>query len=95
MTSNRPPDSVSGGAPDNAPGAAPLSWPKRVLCAILVAVPVILALAVPLYQRTEPTLGGIPFFYWFQMSMAVAAACGCGATYFIAFRHEPEGGAKQ
>lgn len=70
----------------------PLSWAKRISCAVLIAVPVLLVLAVPLYQRTEPTLGGIPFFYWFQMSMAVAAACGCGASYFIAFRHEPEGG---
>ena len=82
-----------------APGAAaahpPLPWTKRILCAILIACPVIAALAVPFYQRTEPTLAGIPFFYWFQMAMAVAAACGCGASYFIAFRHEPEGGAAQ
>lgn len=70
----------------------PLSWPRRFLCAVLIAGPVLLVLAVPLYQRTEPTLGGIPFFYWFQMSMAVAAACGCGASYFIAFRNEPEVG---
>ena len=68
---------------------------KWVLCAVLIATPVVLALAVPLYQRSEPTLAGIPFFYWFQMSMAVAAACGCGATYIIAFRHEAEGADEQ
>jgi hypothetical protein len=72
-----------------------LSWTKRVICAVLVASPVVLALSVSLYQRTEPTLGGLPFFYWFQMTMAVAAACGCGATYFIAFRNEPEIGDTQ
>lgn len=71
------------------------SRPKLALCAVLIATPVILALAVPLYQRVEPTLGGIPFFYWFQMAMAVAAAFGCGISYFIAFRKEPEGGEEQ
>ncbi|MCV7285720.1 DUF3311 domain-containing protein [Mycolicibacterium wolinskyi] len=81
--------------PDDSPARQPLSWPKRLVCALLIGVPVVLALAVPFYQRTEPTLGGIPFFYWFQMAMAVAAACGCGASYFIAFRHEPEGGHEQ
>ncbi|TQC41329.1 DUF3311 domain-containing protein [Rhodococcus sp. WS4] len=79
--------------PDNP--RPPLSWTKRVICAVLVATPVVLALSVPLYQRTEPTLGGLPFFYWFQMTMAVAAACGCGATYFIAFRNETETGDTQ
>ncbi|MGW4335997.1 DUF3311 domain-containing protein [Rhodococcus koreensis] len=84
--------------PPNAPPDSPrptLSWPKRLLCTIFVVTPVVLALSVPLYQHTEPTLGGLPFFYWFQMTMAVAAACGCGATYFIAFRHEPEIGDAQ
>ncbi|WP_241769703.1 DUF3311 domain-containing protein [Rhodococcus opacus] len=66
-----------------------------MICTILVITPVVLALSVPLYQRTEPTLGGLPFFYWFQMTMAVAAACGCGATYFIAFRKETETGDTQ
>ncbi|MBH0119257.1 DUF3311 domain-containing protein [Rhodococcus sp. CX] len=68
-----------------------LSWPKRLTCAFFVLTPVVLALAVPLYQRTTPELAGIPFFYWFQMAMAVAAASGCGITYFLAFRNEPEG----
>ncbi|UNN04823.1 DUF3311 domain-containing protein [Rhodococcus opacus] len=72
-----------------------LSWTKRVICTVLVATPVALALSVPLYQHTEPTLGGLPFFYWFQMTMAIAAACGCGATYYIAFRNEPEIGDAQ
>lgn len=82
-------------SPNPGPSSPRLSKAKIVLCAVLIAVPVVLALAVPLYQRVEPTLAGIPFFYWFQMSIAVAAACGCGASYFIAFRNEPEGGDNQ
>jgi predicted permease len=35
----------------------------------LLLVPVVLALAVPLYDRTEPRLAGVPFFYWFQLAV--------------------------
>ncbi|RQO46089.1 hypothetical protein DBV08_18270 [Rhodococcus sp. KBW08] len=80
----------SSASPPDTSTAPQLSWGKKILCGLLVLTPVVLALSVPLYQRVEPTLGGIPFFYWFQMTMAIAAACGCGATYFIAFRHETE-----
>ena len=31
---------------------------------IYLAVPVLLALAEPLYNRMEPSLLGFPFFYW-------------------------------
>jgi hypothetical protein len=33
----------------------------------LLLVP-LLALWVPFYDRAEPSLAGIPFFYWFQMA---------------------------
>jgi hypothetical protein len=60
--------------------------PGRVAgCTVLVAVPVVAALSVPLYQRTDPTLGGVPFFFWFQISCAVAAAVACGLTYLLLF----------
>ena len=42
----------------------------------LLAVPVVLALAVPLYDTVEPRLLGIPFFYWFQLAVIpVGVAC--------------------
>ena len=55
------------------------------ICVLLVAIPVIAALSVPLYQRTDPTLGGVPFFFWFQIMCAVAAAISCGLTYLLLF----------
>jgi hypothetical protein len=76
--------------PDPASGVPQHSRLKKTLCAVLVLIPVVLALSVPFYQRTTPTLGGLPFFYWFQMAMAVAAAGACGITYFVLFRHEKE-----
>lgn len=34
---------------------------------LLLLVP-LLVLWVPFYNRAEPSLAGIPFFYWFQMA---------------------------
>jgi len=34
---------------------------------LLLVVPYVALLWVPFYNRIEPTLFGIPFFYWFQM----------------------------
>jgi Protein of unknown function (DUF3311) len=33
----------------------------------LLAVPVTVPLIVPLYNRTDPYLLGVPFFYWCQL----------------------------
>jgi len=42
--------------------------PQRFgLVHILLVFPFIAMLSVGFYNRTEPTLAGIPFFYWFQM----------------------------
>jgi hypothetical protein len=37
-------------------------------------------LAVPFYNRVEPSLAGIPFFYWYQFSWVPLAA---GLTAFV------------
>jgi Protein of unknown function (DUF3311) len=39
----------------------------QVLAGLLLAVPVVAVLAVPIYSRTDPTVGGWPFFYWYQV----------------------------
>ncbi len=36
----------------------------------LLAVPVVLPLLTPLYNRTEPNLLGLPFFYWAQLALS-------------------------
>lgn len=33
---------------------------------LLLAIPTIVLLILPLYNREDPTLFGLPFFYWFQ-----------------------------
>jgi hypothetical protein len=39
------------------------------------------ALAVPFYNRIEPTLFGVPFFYWFQFVWIIVAAIVTGVAY--------------
>ena len=40
---------------------------------LVLLIPCVLALWVPLFNATEPTLGGVPFFYWFQIVMIPAS----------------------
>jgi Protein of unknown function (DUF3311) len=43
------------------PDRSPVVW--------LLLVPMLLVVWPPLYNRTDPTLFGIPFFYWFQLAV--------------------------
>lgn len=44
-------------------------WPRKRfrLVYLLLAVPYLAVLCVPLFNRSEPSLAGIPFFYWYQL----------------------------
>ncbi|MFE4719228.1 DUF3311 domain-containing protein [Streptomyces sp. NPDC056728] len=64
---------------------------RLAVSALLILIPVALSLAVPLYQRTGPTLTGIPFFYWFQMAMAVVTALGTGTVYWLLYSGDEDG----
>jgi uncharacterized membrane protein len=39
----------------------------------LLIIPIGMPLLVPLYNRVDPKLAGIPFFYWYQMATALVA----------------------
>ena len=46
----------------------------------LLLVPLLVTLYPPLYNRREPDLGGIPFFYWYQLAIiSVGVLC----TYLV------------
>ena len=63
-------DPRDGGPP--APGRR--SGPLWVLIVVLLTPPVVIPLLVGLYDRTEPTLGGFPFFFWFQFALILMSA---------------------
>jgi Protein of unknown function (DUF3311) len=47
----------------------------------LVVVAVVVPLLTPLYNRLQPRLFGLPFFYWSQMAFIGLAACVTAAVY--------------
>ena len=54
----------------------------RALVAVLFTIVAAVTLAVPLYNRAEPSIGGVPFFYWFQVAWILVSA----VTTAIAYR---------
>ena len=43
----------------------PINW--------LLLVPLVVTLFPPIYNSIDPTLGDIPFFYWYQMAAIVVS----------------------
>jgi len=54
-----------------------------VICLLLVPA-IIVPLYVPLYAKSDPTLFGFPFFFWFQMALIPAAVVLTSIAYFMA-----------
>lgn len=54
---------------------------KRLVWHVVLFVPFFAAIAVPLYNRVEPSFYGIPFFYWSQFVLIVIAAAVTGLAY--------------
>jgi hypothetical protein len=49
---------------------------------LLFVVQIVVALWTPLYNRAEPTVMGIPFFYWFQLLWVIVSAVFTAVVYF-------------
>jgi hypothetical protein len=49
---------------------------------LLFVVQFAVALWPPLYNRIEPSLMGIPFFYWFQLLWVIVSAVFTAIVYF-------------
>ncbi|MDH6141657.1 MULTISPECIES: DUF3311 domain-containing protein [Kitasatospora] len=64
-------------------GALPVVTPARVLAGIALAVPVVALLWVSSYSRMTPALGGVPFFYWYQILWIPVSALFTGSAYLL------------
>lgn len=79
---------VAQGPPRRPPEAG------RLVVALLV-LPVAAVLAIPLYDRIDPRIGGVPFFYWYQFACLLFTFV-CLASAFgvrdrrLRLREEPE-----
>lgn len=56
---------------------------RWILIYLLLAPAVVLPLWVSLYDRTDPTLLGFPFFYWFQFALILLAVALTFPAYLI------------
>jgi hypothetical protein len=49
---------------------------------LLFVVQVVVILWPPLYNKVQPTLIGLPFFYWFQLLWVIVSAVFTGVVYW-------------
>lgn len=53
-----------------------------VIC-VLLAPAMVVPLLVPLYDSVDPTLGGWPFYFWFQMGLIPCAVVLTVIAYYL------------
>ena len=53
-------------------------WPR-----LFLVIPLLAILWVPSYNKIEPTLGGVPFFYWYQFAWILVGAALVLLVYVI------------
>ncbi len=66
---------------------SPARRPSPGLWALIIVIllpAVVLPLWVPLYNQTDPTLFGFPFFFWFQFALILLSAVLTSAAYGLA-----------
>ena len=54
------------------------------LVLVLLAPAVVVPLLVPLYDRADPTLGGFPFYFWFQFALILGSAVLTVTAFLVA-----------
>ena len=55
-----------------------------VLVVLVLIPPVVVPLWVPLYNKTDPTVWGFPFFFWFQFLLILASTVFTVVAYGLA-----------
>lgn len=71
--------------PREDPATAPARRRDRSWWNWLIVVPLVVSLTVPIFDRSAPTLAGVPFFYWYQI---LAIGVGVLATVAVFRAHE-------
>ncbi|MEV7355932.1 DUF3311 domain-containing protein [Kitasatospora sp. NPDC091276] len=66
----------------------PAVTPERVLAGLALLVPIVATLWVSSYDKTDPDVGGVPFFYWYQLLWVPVSAVFTVAAYLLINRDE-------
>jgi hypothetical protein len=75
-TSATPDDAPTGGAPprrERRSDRSPWYW--------LLLVPILVLIYPPLFNSDGPKLGGLPFFYWYQLAMVPVSVVTTAIVY--------------
>jgi hypothetical protein len=56
---------------------------RYVIAGVLLSVAILLPLMPQTYSFNAPTLGGIPFFYWYQLLWVPISAALSGVAYWL------------
>ncbi|MEQ6897414.1 DUF3311 domain-containing protein [Microbacterium sp. KR10-403] len=67
----------------DTPTRGPARPGPYILAGILIAIAIVMPLLVPMYASWDPTLWGIPFFYWYQMLWVFIASGLLGLAYLL------------
>ncbi|MGX1850468.1 DUF3311 domain-containing protein [Streptomyces sp. NBC_01456] len=62
--------------------------PTRVIAGLCLIAPFVAMLWVSSYARIEPTLIGIPFFYWYQMAWVLISTVLTMGAYKLVQREQ-------
>ncbi|UNO40014.1 DUF3311 domain-containing protein [Streptomyces sp. MST-110588] len=78
-------------------GRGPVVTPSRVVAGLCLLAPFVAMLWVGSYAKVEPTLAGIPFFYWYQMLWVLISTALTAVAYQLVRREQrarKQGGAR-
>ncbi len=74
--------------PEPPPVPVAAVTPERVLAGLSLLVPIVALLWVSSYAKTGPKLGGVPFFYWYQLLWVPVSAVFTVTAYLLITRDE-------
>ncbi|WP_078894137.1 DUF3311 domain-containing protein [Streptomyces sp. CT34] len=72
----------------DSPDRGPVVTPTRVVAGLCLLAPFVAMLWVSSYARIEPTLIGIPFFYWYQMAWVLISTALTSIAYRLVRREQ-------
>lgn len=72
--------------PPESDGTGPVITPARVVTALCLTTPWVAMLWVDSYARVEPTLIGIPFFFWYQLLWVLLSGASLALAYVLVQR---------
>jgi membrane protein implicated in regulation of membrane protease activity len=77
------------------PGRTRNNTATWTIVTLLLVVGTVGTLIVPVYARTTPTLGGFPFFYWYQLIWIPLVAILATLAYLLTRRATRPRGSEQ